>query len=147
MTPLVYIMPRGTAQINDVSTWLPPSLDTPWQNVFFEYIKYTVNLKTQFILIERPYQGRIQDLIRGGPDRDRPKTAILGPQFCRILVLGPHFWWSGGARPPEPPPLDPPLHTCIVFLITRRKIILLPITKLRHYGMHRRLMICRCLLL
>ena len=38
-------------------------------------------------------QGRIQDLIGGGgPDRDRPKTAILGPQFCRILVLGPHFW-------------------------------------------------------
>ena len=25
-----------------------------------------------------------------------PKTAILGPQFCRILVLGPHFWRSGG---------------------------------------------------
>ena len=50
-------------------------------------------------------QGRIQDLIRGGPpDRDRPKTAILGPQFCRILVLGPHFWWSGGARAPGPPP-------------------------------------------
>ena len=24
-----------------------------------------------------------------------PKTVILGPQFCRILVLGPHFWWSG----------------------------------------------------
>ena len=48
------------------------------------------------------YQGRIQDLIRGGAlDRDRPKTAILGPQFCRILVLGPHFWWSGGgARAP-----------------------------------------------
>ena len=45
-------------------------------------------------------QGRIQDLIRGAPDRDRPKTAILGPQFCRILVLGPHFWWSGGARAP-----------------------------------------------
>ena len=21
-----------------------------------------------------------------------PKTAILGLQFCRILVLGPHFW-------------------------------------------------------
>ena len=35
-----------------------------------------------------------------------PKTAILGPQFCRILVLGPHFWWYGGARAP---PLDPPL--------------------------------------
>ena len=51
------------------------------------------------------HQGRIQDLIRGGaPDGDRPKTAILGPQFCRILVLGPHFLWSGGgAGPPGPP--------------------------------------------
>ena len=29
-----------------------------------------------------------------------PKTVILGPQFCRILVLGPHFWWSGGPGPP-----------------------------------------------
>ena len=52
-------------------------------------------------------QGRIQDLIRGGPDRDRPKTAILGPQFCRILVLGPQFWWSGGAGPPGPPWIRP----------------------------------------
>ena len=50
-------------------------------------------------------QGRIQDLIRGGaPDRDRPKTAILGPQFCRILVLGPHFWWPGGGPGPRGPP-------------------------------------------
>ena len=40
----------------------------------------------------------------GPPDRDRPKTAILGPQFCRILVLGPHFWWSGGGPGPRPPP-------------------------------------------
>ena len=32
-----------------------------------------------------------------------PKTAILGPQFCRILVLGPQFWWSGGPMPPGPP--------------------------------------------
>ena len=40
----------------------------------------------------------------GAPDRDRPKTAILGPQFCRILVLGPHFWWSGGVRAPGAPP-------------------------------------------
>ena len=32
-----------------------------------------------------------------------PKTAILGPQFCRILVLGPHFWWSEGAGPLAPP--------------------------------------------
>ena len=31
------------------------------------------------------------------------KTAILGPQFCRILVLGPHFWWSGGSGPRAPP--------------------------------------------
>ena len=45
----------------------------------------------------------------GAPDRDRPKTAILGPQFCRILVLGPHFWWSGGGAGPPGPPLDPPL--------------------------------------
>ena len=37
-----------------------------------------------------------------------PKTAILGPQFCRILVLGPHLWWSGGAWAPGSP-LDPPL--------------------------------------
>ena len=36
------------------------------------------------------------------------KTAILGPQPCRILVLGPHFWWSGAG----PPPLDPPLNNC-----------------------------------
>ena len=45
-----------------------------------------------------------------------PKTAILGyeeleererigkyPQFCRILVLGPQFWWSGGPGPQGPP--------------------------------------------
>ena len=45
----------------------------------------------------------------GAPDRDRPKTAILGPQFCRILVLGPHFWWSGGGPgPPGPPPGSTP---------------------------------------
>ena len=31
-----------------------------------------------------------------------PKTAILGPQFCRILVLGPQFWWSGGPAPGPP---------------------------------------------
>ena len=39
-----------------------------------------------------------------------PKTAILGPQFCRILVLGPHFWWSGGARAPGPPGSAPVLN-------------------------------------
>ena len=36
-----------------------------------------------------------------------PKTAILGPQFCRILVLGPQFWWSGGPRPPGLPWIHP----------------------------------------
>ena len=48
----------------------------------------------------------------GAPDRDRPKTAILGPQFCRILVLGPHFWWSGGGPGPRgPPPGSAPVKT------------------------------------
>ena len=37
-----------------------------------------------------------------------PKTSILGPQFCRILVLGPHFWWSGGAQAPGAPPGSAP---------------------------------------
>ena len=34
-----------------------------------------------------------------------PKTAILGPQFCRILVLGPHFGGQGGLGPLGPPDL------------------------------------------
>ena len=37
-----------------------------------------------------------------------PKIAILGPQFCRILVLGPHFWWSGGRLGPQSPPGSTP---------------------------------------
>ena len=32
-----------------------------------------------------------------------PKTAILGPQFCRILVLEPHFAGQGGPGPRAPP--------------------------------------------
>ena len=36
-----------------------------------------------------------------------PKTAILGPQFCEILMLGPHFWWSGGPSTPVDLPLNP----------------------------------------
>ena len=40
-----------------------------------------------------------------------PKTAILGPQFCGILVLGPHFWWSGGAGPPGSPGSAPELQS------------------------------------
>ena len=39
-----------------------------------------------------------------------PKTAILGPQFCRILVLGPHFWWLGGLGPRGPPWIHPCYH-------------------------------------
>ena len=35
------------------------------------------------------------------------KTAILGPQFCRILVLGPHVWWLGGPGPRAPPGSTP----------------------------------------
>ena len=50
----------------------------------------------------------------GPPDRDRPKTAILGPQFCRILVLGPHFWWSGGGPGPRAPPGSAPAFKCIL---------------------------------
>ena len=38
-----------------------------------------------------------------------PKTAILGPQFCRILVLGPHFWWLGEPGPRGPPGSAPAL--------------------------------------
>ena len=61
-------------------------------------------------------QGRIQDLIRGAaPDRDRPKTAILGPQFCRILVLGPQFWWSGGGPGPRGPPWIRPCYCMCMF--------------------------------
>ena len=41
-----------------------------------------------------------------------PKTAILGPQFCRILVLGPHFLWLGGLGPLLDPPLNPEDDLC-----------------------------------
>ena len=41
----------------------------------------------------------------GAPDRDRPKTAILGPQFCRIFGAGASFLVvRGGPGPPGPPP-------------------------------------------
>ena len=36
-----------------------------------------------------------------------PKTAILGPQFCRILELGPQFWWSGAVQAPRAPWIHP----------------------------------------
>ena len=55
-------------------------------------------------------QARIQDLIRGGaPDRDWPKTAILGPQFCRIFGAGASFLVvRGGAWAPGAPPGSAP---------------------------------------
>ena len=37
-----------------------------------------------------------------------PKTAILGPQFCRILVL--NFGGQGGPRPPGPPGSAPAIN-------------------------------------
>ena len=49
-----------------------------------------------------PCEARLKFLTKMGP-----KTAILGPQFCRILVLGLHFWWSGAQAPRAP--LDLPL--------------------------------------
>ena len=82
--------------------------------VIHMYVSIAIKLSKYLTGLSNTSQGQIQDLIRGGgPDRDRPKTAILGPQFCRILVLGPHFWWSGGARAPGAPPWIRP---CIVFL-------------------------------
>ena len=42
-----------------------------------------------------------------------PKTAILGPQFCRILVLGPHFWCQRGPGPQGPPGSTPAVTTSL----------------------------------
>ena len=50
-----------------------------------------------------------------------PKTAILGPQFCRILVLGPHFWWSGGDPGPRAPWICPCSFKFIKNNITTKK--------------------------
>ena len=43
------------------------------------------------------------------------KTAILGPQFCRILVLGPHFWWSGAWASRAPPGSAPALYQSVFY--------------------------------
>ena len=43
-----------------------------------------------------------------------PKTAILGPQFCRILVQGPQFCWSGGAQAPGPPGSTPAISLAFI---------------------------------
>ena len=81
------------------------------QNFDGDFKKIMVNNNLRQFTYAQLYQGRIQDLTGGGvPDRDRPKTAILGPQFCRILVLGPHFWWSGGGPVPRAPPGSAPVY-------------------------------------
>ena len=50
----------------------------------------------------------------GAPDRDRPKTAILGPQFwCWGLIFG----GQGGGRAPGPPWIRPWNITHIVWVI------------------------------
>ena len=55
----------------------------------------------EFIPSEARLNFKIKKIILG------PKTAILGPQFCRILVLGPHFWCLGGSGPMGPPWICP----------------------------------------
>ena len=88
------------------SLWVTLDLGSANAFVHTRLVKYSIHMFAQELIS----QGRIQDFIRGGaPDCDRPKTAILGPQFCRILVLGPHFWWSGGGARAPRAPLDPPL--------------------------------------
>ena len=62
-------------------------------------------IRSQEFMPSKVRQKFLKKMIISGP-----KTAILGPQFCRLLVLGPNFWWSGGPRPPGPSP-DPPLKT------------------------------------
>ena len=62
-------------------------------------------IRSQEVMPSKVRQNFLKKMIILGP-----KTAILGPQFCRILVLGPHFWWSGGGPGPQGLPLDPPLN-------------------------------------
>ena len=76
-----------------------------------------------------------------------PKTAILGPQFCRILVLGPHFWWPGGPGPWGPPGSTPDVNLHDVtnlrfynklILVTQKQVLELYITVIEHktlYGL------------
>ena len=56
-------------------------------------------IKSQEFMPRKARQKFLKKMIILGPE-----TAILGPQFCRILVLGPHFWWSGGGPGPPSPP-------------------------------------------
>ena len=55
-------------------------------------------------------QGRIQDLIRGGPQIVTGlKLPFWGLSFVEFWCWGLIFWWSGGGLGPRGPPLDPPL--------------------------------------
>ena len=63
--------------------------------------KFEIIRSQEFMLSKAKIFEKKKEIVLG------PKTAILGHQFCRILVLGPHFWWSGGRpRPPGPPGSD-----------------------------------------
>ena len=59
-------------------------------------------IRSQEFMLSEARQKFLKKMIILGP-----KTAILGPQFCRILVLGPHFWWSRGTWAPGPPWIRP----------------------------------------
>ena len=63
-------------------------------------------IRSQELMLSEARQKFLKKMIILGP-----KTAILGPQFCRILVLGLHFWWSGGAQAPR----APWIHPCILY--------------------------------
>ena len=93
-------------------------------------------IRSQRVYAERSEAKIFEKMIILGP-----KTAILGPQFCRILVLGPHFWWSGGAQAPRVPPGSAPelmtfQHGCphhwippsrMYFLNISKTVIMLPL--------------------
>ena len=61
------------------------------------------------VQIQAEVRGGSRTLIRGGPQIVTGlKLPFWWPQFYRILVLGPHFWWSGGGGPRGPPPGSAP---------------------------------------
>ena len=63
--------------------------------------KIEINRSQEFMLSEARLKFLKKMIILG------PKTAILGPQFHRNLVLGPYFWSSGGLEPLGPPWIHP----------------------------------------
>ena len=44
-------------------------------------------IRSQEFMLSKARQKFLKKMIILGP-----KTAILEPHFCKILVLGPHFW-------------------------------------------------------